>query len=57
MEMIVLSKNEKKTLRGLALGLVYPPDGVSKAAWNSALRSLQRQGFAKVAFAEGGHVM
>ena len=54
MERINLTKNEKKTLRGLALGNVYPPDGVSKAAWYSALRSLQRHGLVKASFVEGG---
>ena len=56
MERIRLTKNEKKTLRGLALGHVYPPDGVSKAAWISALRYLQRIGLVKAYYAEGGKV-
>ena len=56
MEQIRLTKDEKKSLRYLSLGFVYPPDGMSEAAWNTSLRSLQRQGLAKVAFVEGRKV-
>lgn len=54
MKEIKLNKAEKKTLRQLSLGFDYEPDGLSHAAWLSALRSLKSQGLAYVAFIEGG---
>lgn len=56
MRQYTLSSDEKKTLLGLAIDRCYPPDGISKAVWLNALRSLRNEGLARVAFIEGGGV-
>ncbi len=56
MERIKLSKNEKKVLRMVAGGQGTCPSEYQSHTFNAAVRSLDKMGFVRGAYEEGGNV-
>lgn len=53
MKRLKLSRCEKRLLRTIALGVEYPPEGMSKEAIICAATELERVGLIKAAWASG----